>query len=115
MSLLREIAEEFKKEIEKATAEFNTQPAQGRSDSGENIARMNSKPSGTKKRSSEQSQTKKQKKRAPQQPAAVTPTQVQTGTSVRKHQLIRNLNPATARNAIVMAEIIGPPVSKRKR
>ena len=123
MSLLREIAEEFKKEIEKATAEFNTQPAQGSPGSGGNIARMNSgvtphsksAATGTKKRSSEQSQAKKQKKRAPQQPAAVTPTKVQTGTPVRTHPIIKNLSPATARNAIIMAEIIGPPLSKRGR
>ena len=34
-----------------------------------------------------------------------------TGDDIRR---IMNLNPATARGAIVLSEIIGPPVSKRQ-
>ena len=152
MSIFREIAEEFKNEIkrelEKASAEFNIQPAQQRpaspvaSGSQPQRARMDS---GVVEHASGQSsaqrpRTKKQKKKAPVQSSGTTiilpndtntqdaqvygtqtyntqPQNTQTQASVKRtrlNQIRTGLNPQTARNAILMAEIIGRPVSKRQ-
>ena len=34
---------------------------------------------------------------------------------VKAHTIVADLNPETARNAIVLAEVLGPPVSKRQQ
>ena len=82
-------------------------------------------------RITDSSSTKKQRKKTPQKKSTSTsprpqaqtqaqqPAQPQTQTQKsaqgHAHHLVANLNPQTARNAIIMAEIIGPPVSRRQR
>ena len=138
MSFFQEMIDEFKKEIQKEMAVFDIQPTRQvstKSDSGViehkqgMPANMGRKSTNTGVRITDSSSTKKQRKKAPQKKSASTSprpqakaqtqqqTQPQTQTTAQshKHQLIANLNPQTARNAIIMAEIIGPPVSRRQR
>ena len=135
MSFFKEIVDEFKREIEKATAELNAQTNKQapRPQGPPPPQRTNKADSGVIEHSgTERPKPKKQRKKAPaQQPAAtgaagatgttrspVEKTQVQkqpivTGNAAR--QLVSSLNPQTARNAIIMSEVIGPPVSRRKK
>jgi len=132
MSFFQEMINEFKQEIEKEMAVFSTQPSTQSPRPKQAPASMGHTPANTGVRITDSTTAKKQRKKAPQKksaPAAPRPqAQTQTQTQVeqraqphwqpvttgRAHHLAANLNPQTARNAIIMAEIIGPPVSRRK-
>ena len=134
MSFIQEMINEFKQEIQKELAAFDIQPASQVSQpapapSQGMPASMGRAPANTGVRITGSSSTKKQRKKAPQKktttsprPQAQTqaqqpqaPPQTQTIAQGQTHHLITNLNPQTARNAIIMAEIIGPPVSRRQQ
>ena len=135
MSFFREIAQEFRNEFEKATAEFAPQSlAKDFRGQSKPIAPHAANPyqqavtqHAPGASSQQRPQANKQSKRSPQQgsrqsgqqtgrqTSTAEQTQVRTVSPVRAHQLVANLNPITARSAIIMSEVLGPPVSKRQR
>ena len=136
MSFFQEMINEFKQEIQKEMAVLDIRPdkqAQQPVPASSMPANMGRAPANTGVRISDSSSPKKQRKKAPQKKSATTATrpqaqkkvaqqtqqqtqvQAQPVTTGHAQQLVANLNPQTARNAIIMAEVIGPPVSKRQR
>ena len=122
MSFFQEMINEFKQEMQKEmAANMGHAPA----NMGQTPANMGQTPANSGVRISDSTSTKKQRKKAPQkksastakrpQPQTQAQPQSQTVATGQAHQLVANLNPQTARNAIIMAEIIGPPVSRRQR
>jgi len=59
-------------------------------------------------------ETKKARQKKPLQKAAITPVKSSTPINVRSLHGIE-LNAETARKAIILSEIIGPPAAKRRR
>ena len=140
MSFFRDVIDEFKREMEKAQAEFGVQqsmnPTQGKpvygsygtvnsGMGGQTRVSMSTGTDGRTASSQRPAQSKKTRKKAPPQqqqiePGIVTPTgqaAPKTQTVIppsRAHKTVANLNPQSARNAIILSEVLGPPVSKRQ-
>jgi hypothetical protein len=145
MSFFKDLAAEVQKEFDNATAEFkgdwlksvpglNTKPAtpsplqQGGSASQQVDVRYHTPNPGviehhvsspTNRSSQPEQRPPQQKKRGKKPPQQQTSTaaqpRVKKVSSISAHKLVANLTPAVARSSIIMAEVLGPPVSKRQR
>ena len=136
MSFFKEIVDEFKREIEKATAEIGIDiksldkslPHSVGADIIEHHPKPNQQSrahmsSGKKRKRAQKQQASGQIPAAQQHahapasgPPAAPAAAGAPGTAVARrgrHRVVAGLNARTARDSIVIAEVLGPPVSKR--
>ena len=118
MSFLKEIVDEVKGEIAKASQQAVPHVTQPPNRPGSNSSNQSGFSSQTREARTEQPQRPKQRKRPqqqqPQQGTTQQQRQTQKASPIQARQLVANLNPVMARSAIIMAEVLAPPVSKRQ-
>ena len=137
MSFFKEIVTEFKNELEKAKSELGVDAKsfnpsnQNSTGSNPQVAPFNQSQGRQANTANTQRRKSSGKSRQRRETAESVSTDESTGTTVAPrpsatsqstarasssvHSAVAGLNPQTARNAIIMAEVLGQPVSKRQR
>ena len=131
MSILRQFAEEIKREIQneiaKVQAELNPPPVMQTHAMSQSPPKASTSPNKTEagKKTKTRSTKKADKKNnvpgdiektvSPKREAGKIEFLGANATRTKPHHIVSSLNAASARNAIVLAEVLGPPVSRRRK